>query len=462
MNTHIEHYLDTVCGQIKCKQVHNAVREELAEHIQELQETYLAQGDDETAAAEKALAQMGDPREVGKQLHKTHKPQTDWLTLSLIALLLTFGTFVLSGYQTNFSFNIGTRQAFFTAIGLCIAAIFYFADYTKLYKYSFLLYGVSVIFNIWILLTNSNGANSYWISFGGFSMDGGALVLCGYLLSLAGLAIRWQTERPSDSWFLIAGMLLSIVLLGAHQLAKAFVLSIVCLPLLHYSIFHAPWCHQPKKQLTALYSLLAVLFLAGSFLFIAIEPYRADRLSAFLHPASDPKGDGYVAMQQRTVMANTSWFQGMPEEDAFFKMDDGLRFIVPEAHTDLVFTYIIGRFGWGVAVALCFVMAALICKMFSLSRKIQDGYGKAICYSITAFFAAQIICNILMNLTLFPYTSMSLPFISYGGSMLVLDMVMMAIFLNVYRRKNLITTPAVPETTAKRLLPRIDIKISWK
>lgn len=461
MNTHIEHYLDTVCRQIKCKTTHNAIREELTEHIEELQEAYIAQGNDEATATERALTQMGDPQEIGRQLHKTHKPQTDWVTLGLLALLLTFGAFVLSGYQTYLPFNIGTRQTFFTAIGLCIAALFYFTDYTKLFKYSLILYGVSVIFNLYMLSTHFN-MGGFWLSIGSVAIDSSALILCGYMLSLSGLAIHWQTERPSDSWFLISAMALAVILISLQHLAKAFILIIICLSLLHYSISHAAWCTNPKKQLTILYSILAVLFLASSFLFIASEPYRAARFSAFLHPENDPMGSGYVAMQQRTVMANTPWFQGMPQKDAFFETDYGPRFIVPEAHTDLVFTYIIGRFGWGVAIALCFIMAVLICKMIQLSRKIQDSYGKALCYSITGFFAAQIICNILMNLTLFPYSSISLPFISYGGSMLVLDIVLMAIFLNVYRRKNLVAAPAIQGTIGKKLLPHIDIKVTWK
>ncbi len=462
MNTHIEQYLDAVCGEIKCKAAHTPIREELAEHIIELQEAYLAQGDDETAATEKALAQMGNAKEVGRQLHKTHKPQTDWLTLGILALLVGFGCCVLAEYQVYTYYNVGVRQAAFAVFGLFLAAVLYFTNYTKLFKYSFLLYGVGVLLNLWILFDNGFSSGYHWIGIGNISIDSGALATCLYLLSFAGLAIRWQTERPRDSWFLIAAMAISIVLIGAHHLAKAFILAIVCLPMLHYSIAHAPWCHHPKKQMTTLYGVLAALFLVASFLFIAIEPYRMARITTFLDPASDPKGSGYVPMQQRAVMANSSWFGGMPEEDAFFEMDDGLRFIVPEAHTDLILTYIIGRFGWGVAVALCFVMAALICKMIQLSRKVQDRYGKVICYGITAFFAAQIICNVLMNLTLFPYISLSLPFISYGGSMLVLDMALMAIFLNVYRRKNLVASPTLQEATEKRLLPCIDIKVTWK
>ncbi|MCI8336431.1 MAG: FtsW/RodA/SpoVE family cell cycle protein [Peptococcaceae bacterium] len=459
MNTHIENYLNTVCEQIKCKAAHNAIREELAEHIGELQEAYLAQGEAEEAATLKALTQMGDPREVGRQLHKTHKPQTDWLTLGLLTLLLGFGIIVLSGYQTFLSYNIGTRQAVFTGIGLCIAAVFYFINYTKLLKYSFLLYAIGILLNIHILLV-SQGSTSWWFSIGSVTIDAGALVLCCYLLGLAGLAIHWQTERRSDSWLLVAFMVLAIGLLFSHNLAKAFILAIACLPLIHYSVSHAPWCTTPKKQLTIFYGVLAALFLASSFMMIAIEPYRAARFSAFLHPEKDPMGDGYVATQQRLVMEKAQWFQGIPPEEVFYETDRGPHFIVPEAHTDLVFAYIIGRFGWGVAIALCFVMAALICRMFQLSRKIQDSYGKTLCYSITAFFAAQIICNILMNLTLFPYSSISLPFISYGGSMLVLDMVMMAIFLNVYRRKNLINE--TPQMTGTHFLPRIDIKVTWK
>lgn len=457
---HIENYLDAVCGQIKYKQAHTAIREELAEHIQELAETYLAQGETEETATQKALAQMGDAREIGQKLHQTHKPQTDWFVLGVIALLLSFSVFVLAGHQRYLSYNIAARQGIFAGIGLFIAAIFYFTNYTKLFKYSFLFYGVGVVFNLYGLLF-MRSASPWWFSIGGFAIDSGALILFCYLIGLSGLAIHWQTERPSDSWLLIAAMALATGLLLGINFAKAFILAIVCLPLLHYSVSHAAWCTNPKKQLAIFYGILILFFIASILFLMATKPYIAERFTNFLHPEEDPMGGGYVPMQQRIIIKNTSWFQGLPEDIAIYKTETGAHFIVPEAHTDLIFIYVLARFGWGVAAALCLVMAALICKMFLISQKIQDSFGKTLCYGITAFFAAQIICNILMNLTLFPYSSISLPFISYGGSMLLLDMVLMAIFLNVYRRKNLIA-PNSQTSAGKRLLPHIDIKVTWK
>lgn len=453
---HIEQYLNAVCQQIKYKPIHSSVREELETHITELQETYLSQGDTEEIATKKALEQMGNPQEIGKKLHQAHKPQVDWTILSLVGALVCFSIFVLSKYQTYLpNYNITERQSVFLLLALAIASIFYFTNYQKIYQYSFCLYGAATLL---VILSFAKSVNAHrWLSLGAFSIDATTILLFLYILSISGLTIFWQTSHWQDSIKLLACTFLAIILVATISIAKAIILSFVSLGLLHYYILHAPWCKNSRRWLFILQFVFICFLLLAIFLAIGTQPYLQERLYSFFHPYADPMGSGYLTTQIQQIIANAQWFQSIPTEKITFQTQLGERFIVPEAHTDCIFSYILAEFGWGVALILCLGMAALICKMFLLTQTIKDRYGKALCYSITLFFAIQIILNILMNLTLFPLTSISLPFISYGGSMLLLDMIFMAIFLNVYRRKNLTT---ISNSAPGRLLPHITI--TWK
>ena len=90
----IKNFLNKVSEEIKYKPIRNGITEELESHINELKQDYISNGINEKEAEEKAVRQMGDAEEIGKQLNKIHKPRLDWKLILLILILMGFGLYV--------------------------------------------------------------------------------------------------------------------------------------------------------------------------------------------------------------------------------------------------------------------------------------------------------------------------------------------------------------------------------
>ena len=101
MHNYISRFLDDVCEQIKYKNTHEHVSEELQCHIGELTDKYIENGMDEIEAVKKAVKQMGNPVDIGKKLDKIHRPKTEWSIISLIGVMILIGGVAL------FSIEIG-------------------------------------------------------------------------------------------------------------------------------------------------------------------------------------------------------------------------------------------------------------------------------------------------------------------------------------------------------------------
>ncbi|MGL5084774.1 MAG: FtsW/RodA/SpoVE family cell cycle protein, partial [Clostridium sp.] len=108
--------------------------------------------------------------------------------------------------------------------------------------------------------------------------------------------------------------------------------------------------------------------------------------------------------------------------------------------SDYILTYIIYTFGWIVGIILIALVIAFIIRIGFIGMNTKDKYGKLIVSGLCALFATQFIFNILMNLNLAPSFSVSLPFVSYGGTALIVNMIAIGIIINVYKWRN---TPLV-------------------
>lgn len=97
----IKEFLNTVCEQIKYKPIRNSISEELENHIEESKENYIEEGMQEEEAEEKAITQMGNAEEIGKNLNKIHKPKLNWKLLIILIVLLGFGFLVAFTRASN-------------------------------------------------------------------------------------------------------------------------------------------------------------------------------------------------------------------------------------------------------------------------------------------------------------------------------------------------------------------------
>ena len=191
-----------------------------------------------------------------------------------------------------------------------------------------------------------------------------------------------------------------------------------------------------NKKVTNLLKLWGTLCILGIALIITFiaEPYRIDRIAIMFNPEIDPAGGGWTAINRRTVINSANIFGEADDmSDAINLFDDGSAY---------AFTGILAHYGWLAAIALVITIILISIKLIINSVKIKDSYGKMLIIGISCLFILQSVFNILMNLNLWGDASFELPFVSYGGTALIMNMMCLALVLSIYRRKDLyVKTP---------------------
>lgn len=445
MNKIISDFIDEVCIEIKYRKVHRDISEELQGHIYELMEEYLKDGMSEDEAAKKAVGQMGNPRNIGKDLHKTHKPKVEWSIIVLTGLMILMGATILFSIVKDEA-SMRTVEEFvrsysiYTLIGLGLFIGCYFFDYTKLEKYSLPIY-VGTLILLFTSTTNINGASRWFISYingipsiaiGGLQFTLASLVLPILIISFGGLTKRWATGDIKSMVKLIALAFLALVgCLLQPSLATALLLGSGFIVTITIAILSKSFNGNRKGFLMWIYGG----GIAGMFLlFIGLlNPYKIARLKILLNPKLDPMGAGYLPYTVGQILAKAQ-FIGRSEG---LYMESG-RFIMPALDNEFILTYAIATFGWlaGIAISLIAILAVL--RMLIATIRITSVYGRYLAVSISTVFGLQVIANILMNLRLFPTLGLGLPLISYGGASFVTTMALLGLLLGIYRRKDLV------------------------
>ena len=172
------------------------------------------------------------------------------------------------------------------------------------------------------------------------------------------------------------------------------------------------------------YTLLSIFFYIGN------APYTIERIETWFHPENDPQGGGWLGINRNLIIQSAQVF-GEAEDmsNAITLFDEG---------TNYAFISILAHYGWIVAIGVVAVIILFSVKLIINSIQIKDLYGKLLTIGISSMFILQSIFNILMNLNLGMEANFNLPFVSYGGSSLVINMISLAIILSVYRKKDII------------------------
>ena len=179
--------------------------------------------------------------------------------------------------------------------------------------------------------------------------------------------------------------------------------------------------------------LLYVLTLIGGALgalalMVISAPYRLQRLTAYTDPWQDPFGSGFQLIQSLIAYGRGEWF-GVGLGNSIQKL-----FYLPEAHTDFVFSIWAEETGLLGALAVILLYAALIARIMVVGYRAQgqqEGFSAYLCYGIALIFAGQAFVNMGVSSGLLPTKGLTLPFISYGGSSLIVSCSMLAVVLRI-------------------------------
>jgi len=349
----------------------------------------------------------------------------DW-TLLIVVLLLTFVGLAaiysvdLSKGDTLIFFPVQTVAFLLGIVVLVLAAsvhsVFYQSFSRIAYIGVFLLLAGVLVFGMTIRGTTG------WFRIAGFSLQPAELAKVSLILFLSWIFYRhgrqyykWQFVA---STILVVGLYVGLIMLQP-DLGSAFILLSIWFGMLLFS-------NTKKRYIAFLVGVGVGAFLLGWFFLFA--PYQKARLMTFLDPSLDPLGSGYnVSQSVIAIGAGNVFGRGLG-----FGSQSQLHFL-PEAQTDFIFAVIAEELGFVAVVGVFVLYSLLIWRILLLTRRCRDDFSSYVLLGIALLFFTQVVVNIGAATGVLPVTGVTLPFLSYGGSSLVINFFLIGIALSVAR-----------------------------
>jgi cell division protein FtsW len=182
---------------------------------------------------------------------------------------------------------------------------------------------------------------------------------------------------------------------------------------------------------------------------IWFEPYRRERIFSFLDPWHDPQGAGFQAVQSMIALGSGGVF-GVGLGESVQKI-----YYLPEASTDMIFAIIGEELGLIGVAAVIAAFAVFAYAGFNIALRCRDPFGKRLAAGITALICGQAAVNVSAVMGLAPLTGIPLPFVSYGGSSLVVGLAAVGILLNIASNHAVVRETEVPDRGRRNRRARV-------
>ena len=359
-----------------------------------------------------------------KVILKSSNTSPDWFLISLVLGLTFFGVIMVGNASVVEAFrDFGDKfyylrqQIIWALLGLSAFFVFSFFDYRKLKKLALPLILFSFITLILVLIpgigTKALGARR-WLALGFFSFQPSELTKLTFILYLSSFFASKKKFWPF--LFVLAALLLLIML--QPDLGTAVILAVTSLII--YFTSGAP---------LLLIGLTGFLGLAGGAGLIFSSAYRRERLMTFLDPSRDPLGASYHIRQILIAIGSGGLF-GVGLGQSRQKHE-----YLPEASTDSIFAVVAEELGFLGAVSILIIFLLLVWRGIRIAKEAPDDFGKLLAVGITTWIGFQALVNLSAMVALVPLTGVPLPFISYGGSSLVLSLTAMGILVNISKQR---------------------------
>lgn len=422
----IYEYIESVCNQIRWRKVHPIISKELNDHIIDQKDAFISQGFAEDIALDKAIKEMGDPIVVGKELDLTHRPKLELSIILFTGLALLMGVFLRFIMTSGTPMNWMIRENIMhIVIGIGFMIGVYFLDYRFIGRYPKLIFLAFIVSILGISILSSGPMVRY-----------GQYTYLSYLLLLfptAYTGIIYSMRNRGYTGIILSGLAAIIpVLLVFSQTPMSNILFYLlsCMILLTISIIRGFFNIHRKKGLLLIYIPTSIVTISMVIFSIWNHPYYLNRIQNLINPALDPLGDGYMANLTREVISNARFIgEGLGSSTGA---------TLGQIHTDFLLTYVIHRFGWLFFLMIVSILTIFIVRIFILCTKQKGILGNLISTSIMITFTIQVIRYIAFNLGIQVISPLTLPFISYGGTATVINMILMGVLLSVFKWGDLI------------------------
>ncbi|HYA98343.1 MAG TPA: putative lipid II flippase FtsW [Methylomirabilota bacterium] len=343
------------------------------------------------------------------------------------ALMVYSASAVTAGEQYGQSAHFLARQLLFLAAGLGGMVILMRLDYHRLRQPGIVFAALSVVFVLLVALFffNKSHATHRWIPLGSFHLQPSELAKLAVILYLAWFFDQRRRQAATIEFekrdlletlapavapvFLFFGLIVF-----QPDLGTSVEIVVIACAVLYAAGLSGKW-----------FAVGAGAALPVLYLLVARVSYRYDRILGFLHPEQDPQGKGFQLLQS-LIAVGSGGFTGVGFMESKQKL-----FYLPEAHTDFIFAVICEELG--------FVGAAIVIALFAVygwrgmraALAAPDRFGRLLALGITAMVLSQALINFAVVLGMVPTKGIPLPFVSYGGSSLLVMLLATGVLLNI-------------------------------
>ena len=366
---------------------------------------------------------------VVRSKRKKRMGEIDYVIFYTVGLLLTIGVVMVYSASSYYAMFINKdsmyylkRQLISAVIGVGAMAFTMCVDYHKLKKYTVAAMVLCIPLLVAVFFfAGVNGAQR-WVYIGPLSFQPSDLVKYVVVLFLAmSLEAKGEGVKKFATGILpylaISGFYAACIL-AEKNLSIASVIMIVTFIVLFAA----------GGRIKHLFGIVAPAIVAVAAAFTILEPYRMKRLLNFTNPWKDPIGDGYQLIQSFYALGAggiTGLGLGQSRQKTLY---------MPEPHNDFIFSIIGEELGLIGCICIIILFIIFIWRGISVAMKARDTYGMLLAIGITSVVAVQSLINIAVVTGSMPVTGVPLPFISYGGTSLVMNMTAMGVLLNISRQ----------------------------
>lgn len=362
---------------------------------------------------------------VSSSLKKQTKGKMDFVIVVCVLLLSFFGLLMIF----NVSFpsalrDFGDKYYYFKeqlnwfAVGIAAMIFFILFDYHKLYKLALPLL-LGTLFLLGAVFIPGIGVNalgaSRWINLGFINLQPAEFAKLTLIIYLAAW-FSYKEKRRFLSFLILLSVVISLIILEP-DLGTASIISTLAIIL--YFLSDAPFWH---------FLFLVPLVVGGGVALAVFSPYRLQRVMTFFNPNTDLQGSSYHLRQILLALGSGGWLGlGIGKSRQKFSY-------LPETTTDSIFAIVGEELGFLGATFILFLFFIIFWRGVQIALNAPDKFGKILAGGLISAITLQVLINLGAMVSIIPLTGVPLPFISYGGSNLIISFSMIGILANISKQ----------------------------
>jgi len=316
------------------------------------------------------------------------------------------------------------RQIIWAILGIISMAITANIDYRVWKKWAGSLLVITLVLLLSVFLFSKGAVNGAhrWIGVGTLSFQPSELAKFTFVVYISAWLCKQQEKIGSliETFLPFLGMLavISVLMLMEPDFGTLSIMLVSAISV--FTVAGMTW-----QELIAGFGALAVSLSA-----ILAVPYRRNRILTFFNPQNDTSGISYQVKNIAIAIGSGGWF------GVGYGASAQKRLFLPEPHTDSIFAVITEELGFVIATAVVAVFLLILYRGYRIAAQAQDTFGRLLAIGITSWFAFQAFINLASMLHLVPLVGVPLPFISYGGTNLVISLAAVGVLLNISRQRS--------------------------